>query len=345
MRILAVDDDPIFLDILKLLLIDEGYDDITLASDAAHALKLISEARTPYECFLLDMVMPNMDGITLCRHIRNMPPYRLTPILMVTVLADETSIDRAFSAGANDFITKPVNGLEIAGRVRSASILIQQMNKKTALEKSVHQLEAAIINLSKTRREIEVVSAPNCMSIAHLEDMLSTLPNGMYAISCFAVRISETASLLARLPPEDFETMLANVANHLSTDLAPLHHNFAYYGNGIFGGVVFGRKALLMTKKGVKSFGISETVVVPSKAGEAELLTLRLLEAPTVPLLSGRQAAAALRDAITELEKTPADPLHRQIDGDYLQLRQRSKAWANAMPLEAENFAHNIFLE
>jgi len=123
MRILAVDDDAIFLKLLTSILREAGYDAVTTAESAAHALETLTAAETPFDCFLLDIKMPGMDGIELCGEIRTHADYALTPILMLTALADDRSIERAFKAGANDYVTKPLRGLELGSRIRLAAQL------------------------------------------------------------------------------------------------------------------------------------------------------------------------------------------------------------------------------
>src|SRR5215472_18737632 len=69
---------------------------------------------------LLDIVMPEMDGVECSARIRNDPRYGDMPIIMVTSLDDMGSLSNAFVAGATDYITKPINRIELAARVRSA---------------------------------------------------------------------------------------------------------------------------------------------------------------------------------------------------------------------------------
>ncbi len=346
MKILAVDDDPVFREILNLVLVEDGYEDVTLAEDAAHALELILDADLPFECFLIDMVMPKMDGVALCKKIRSISRYKLTPILMVTALADEMSVDRAFIAGANDFVTKPLNTYEIIGRVRSAGILVQQTKKKLALEKTVGQLEATVITLSTKRSddEIEVVFAPHCEPIMRLEDMLCSLPSGVYAMSCFAIRISEIGNLLGRLSEAEVGVILTDVATHISAELGLLHHRLAYYGNGIFGGVVFGRRARLKTEKGLNWLGIEQTIAGATGMGEASTLTLRLHEEPTTPLLTGLQAVKAIRDAVVSLRQAIVPTINEESDSGYLPFCQDLGSRTSSNVRDVENISHNIFL-
>ena len=120
MRILAVDDNPFILDFLPAILQKTDFPDVSVASSGPQALDLLAEADAPFDRLLLDIEMPEMDGITLCRRIRSLQAYHNTPILMLTLKSDPVSIEQAFAAGANDYITKPFEIKEIATRLRVA---------------------------------------------------------------------------------------------------------------------------------------------------------------------------------------------------------------------------------
>jgi len=85
-KILVVDDDEISRDLLEQLLLAVGHVDITKVNSAEYALCAIRETSHLFDCILLDIQMPVTDGISLCRTIRQMPNYRETPILMMTVM-------------------------------------------------------------------------------------------------------------------------------------------------------------------------------------------------------------------------------------------------------------------
>ncbi len=115
MRFLAVDDDPLFLQLLTLRMQALGYTDLVTVSSGADALALLSTAPDSVDCILSDIRMPLMDGITLCRNIRALPGLAKTPIVMITSMSDRSYIDEAFEAGATDYITKPLDRLGAEG--------------------------------------------------------------------------------------------------------------------------------------------------------------------------------------------------------------------------------------
>lgn len=118
--VLVVDDDLGMRRILQQLLASDTLH-IVEASNGNDALTLCD--RYAFDLILLDAMMPGMDGFTCCRQLcQAQQPYPV-PILMVTSLADETSINRAFEAGAIDYVTKPINRPVLQQRVQR---LIQQ---------------------------------------------------------------------------------------------------------------------------------------------------------------------------------------------------------------------------
>lgn len=120
MRILAVDDDPIVQDLLSLALSRSIYDDLEFATSGAEALDLLNDTQEPFSCFLLDINMPEFDGVELCEKIRELPQYRETPIIMVTRLDHRLHLERAVIAGATDYVVKPFDGQEVVTRIELA---------------------------------------------------------------------------------------------------------------------------------------------------------------------------------------------------------------------------------
>ncbi len=115
-RVLLVDDEPAGLLLSAAVLGERGFD-VTPVTDGAEALCLLSDW-TP-DLIVLDALMPGMDGFELCAAIRGLRGLEFTPVLMLTGLEDQTSIERAYAVGATDFVVKSQPWSLIAGRLRS----------------------------------------------------------------------------------------------------------------------------------------------------------------------------------------------------------------------------------
>jgi putative two-component system response regulator len=129
-RILVADDDATSRDLLENLLTAEGYD-VIVARGGEEVLSLVAES--PPECLVCDVVLPGMDGYEVCRRLKDNDATRLIPVVVITGLSDMQHKLDALEAGADDFLAKPINQLEVAARVRN----LVRMRRMT------HELESA----------------------------------------------------------------------------------------------------------------------------------------------------------------------------------------------------------
>ncbi len=118
--ILIIDDDRSGREVLEALLLSQGYT-LVLAASGPEALQKLEEVQV--DLILLDIMMPGMDGFEVCRRIRNMPLVADIPILILTAMNDFRSRLAGFEAGADDYIPKPYDSLELFARVRTISRL------------------------------------------------------------------------------------------------------------------------------------------------------------------------------------------------------------------------------
>jgi len=116
-RILVVDDDPRNVRLLKRILTSQGYE-VEEAYCGEDAVEMALE--NPPDLLLLDVMMPGMDGYEVCRRLRSDPRTVAVPIVMVTALSGRREKTKALEYGADDFITKPFERVEILARVRSS---------------------------------------------------------------------------------------------------------------------------------------------------------------------------------------------------------------------------------
>jgi class 3 adenylate cyclase len=114
--ILAVDDEPANLALLRKLLVHHGYA-VVEATDGESALQAVAEHKPDLVC--LDVMMPGLDGVDVCRRLRSQPEHAGLPILLLTALHRTEDKARGLEAGANDFLSKPFDESELAARLRS----------------------------------------------------------------------------------------------------------------------------------------------------------------------------------------------------------------------------------
>jgi putative two-component system response regulator len=119
-RVLVIDDEAAHAGLLERLLTKDGYV-VDTVGDVDAAIAAI--ARSQPDVILLDAVLPSTDGFTFCRRLKSDAPTRLTPVIMVTALTDRDSRITGREAGADDFLTKPVDAEELLARVHSLARL------------------------------------------------------------------------------------------------------------------------------------------------------------------------------------------------------------------------------
>ncbi len=149
--ILVVDDEPSAFEVIEALLARERYDLISLpdghaALDYFERLHETPETVVAPDVVLLDVMMPELDGYEVCRRLKANSHWSHIPIIMVTALHSKEDLARSLEVGADDFISKPVNGLELRARVRSMLRIKQQYDALEATLKLREDLSYMVVH-------------------------------------------------------------------------------------------------------------------------------------------------------------------------------------------------------
>ena len=139
-KILIVDDEKNIVDIIAFNLKKEGYTVITAADGEEGVQKAMEE--NP-DLILLDIMMPKMDGYEVCKKIRE---KKNTPIIMLTARAEELDKVLGLELGADDYVTKPFNPLELVARVKSQLRRYTQLGNVSESNETVYQVGGLMIN-------------------------------------------------------------------------------------------------------------------------------------------------------------------------------------------------------
>ena len=128
-HILLVDDEPLYLRLLKVNLESEGYE-IVSARNGEEALEMVSQ-EIP-DLIIMDVMMPKLDGIATCNRIRQ---FSNVPIILLTALGDEQDRVNGLNIGADDYVVKPFSATELVARVRA--VLRRTQGQKDANESRI----------------------------------------------------------------------------------------------------------------------------------------------------------------------------------------------------------------
>jgi CheY-like chemotaxis protein len=113
--IMIVDDSPETLSLYGIMLERHGYR-VFKALDGASALQILEDS-VP-DLFILDVMMPEINGIELCQRIRALPQHEQTPVIFLSAYSDTEIVEKTFAAGANDFVRKPIDVQDLKAKIQ-----------------------------------------------------------------------------------------------------------------------------------------------------------------------------------------------------------------------------------
>ena len=174
MRTLVIDDSLDMRNLIQSILTTKGQTEVLTAESARDAFRHLAiedheSGDVAIDLILMDIMMSDMDGIRACQRIKAVERLREIPIIMVTGRTDSEDLRAAFAAGAMDYITKPLNSVELLARVSSALALKRAIDIRKARERELverhQQLEQAL-------KEVKVLRGliPICFSCKKIRD-------------------------------------------------------------------------------------------------------------------------------------------------------------------------------
>ncbi|MCE8008137.1 response regulator transcription factor [Aestuariivita sp.] len=230
MKILAVDDDPSVLEMLVAALGTLDTYEVVTAASAADGLEILMDDPDVYHAILIDMQMPDMNGIEMCAEVRKLPDYAETPLIIVTAMSQRTFISDAFRAGATDYVTKPFDLIDLRGRVTSA--VRQSARSMSARMDNVHELSDAIRLRNITR----------FLGHDEYENYVMQISQSLASkSSVVAIKIVDVAKLYQTLTPGQFQMAVETVGLAISSLTRQEGHVISYRGNGVFLCIHIGR--------------------------------------------------------------------------------------------------------
>ena len=246
MKILAVDDDAFILELLTMMAARAGFYEVATALSGEIALDMIDQDGVVYDCLLLDISMPGLDGIELCARVRTMPTYQKTPIIMLTAMSEKDFIDRAFRAGATDYANKPFDIVELHARLRIAEELAQHRHPVASIGAKSDEPSSDPVAKDQPAlaAEVRIDGIKDLIDYTALSNYLTQLSHaGIAGSQVIAVKIDRVEGIHARSSADEFTYALTEVADAISQTMAATGYMMAYAGNGAF--VIVSSKAVL----------------------------------------------------------------------------------------------------
>lgn len=176
-RVLVIEDDPAVRDVVEYALSREGMKTVTVGTGEDAAKHLFSS--TSFDLVILDLMLPDKDGVTLCRELRAAgPPNGDIPVIMLTARDDETSVVVGLEVGADDYVTKPFSPRQLVSRVRA-----QLRRRELDARNPGRRLELPGLAIDTARREVIADGAKVELTASEFEILafLASRPGEVYS--------------------------------------------------------------------------------------------------------------------------------------------------------------------
>lgn len=170
-KIVIIEDDPGIRTVLRLALKGAELGAVLEADRGDTGLEMVLRERP--SLVLLDLMLPGLDGLSICREIRKTPSVETTPIVMLTAKSTEEDIVRGLELGANDYVTKPFSKAVLLARIRAAL-------RRTPVQGPVRTLDALVLDESTRTVTLDGSSLALTRSEFDLLNILMAHPNRVY---------------------------------------------------------------------------------------------------------------------------------------------------------------------
>mgnify|MGYP003297627208 CR=1 FL=1 len=173
-RVLVVDDEKLIVKGIRFSLLQDGLE-VDCAYDGEEALEMAKA--TEYDLILLDVMLPKMDGFEVCQQVRE---FSDVPIIMLTAKGDDMDKILGLDYGADDYITKPFNILEVKARIKA---IMRRGRKKDEKEKPGNVLEKHDMKIDRDNRRVFIEGAEVNLTTKEFDvlELLATNPDKVYS--------------------------------------------------------------------------------------------------------------------------------------------------------------------
>ncbi|WP_371224869.1 response regulator [Roseovarius sp. 2305UL8-3] len=303
-RILVVDDELSILELVKTALETLENYDVEVASSAADALEWVLDSDKPFDCFLFDIQMPEIDGIELLKQIRILPEYVETPILMLTAMSDRKYIDHAFLEGASDYVNKPFDFLELRSRIKRAYAQVEARRKTESTTPDHHEVDRQVVQERQFEFEdpLSIEGVKQSLRYIEFDNYVAQLARRkLFDSRAISIMMHDARLFYDLAGCTGFRAAIREMAYAIQCAISEFDCVFSYRGGGVFLLVIHGRK-------------FPDCVVSPQNLGEYlgaqtrqhitdDRVEILVGNAVSLRVLSKSGAANVLQKAVTAVQQ------------------------------------------